>query len=156
MYPFAVYTVPQAVQYMHDHVPRLDARQGMKMVTNQFGADLLGTDLPYFTAVLSVAGAYFAIGIVSFLIFTLIYMSYACCRPKFRKLPRGGCCAKLCGCLFSARLWSLGAALIMLAGTSACLALVSGFRKATDDTVVQMQSVQSIVANATRATTVFM
>lgn len=137
---------------MHDRVPRFDAQQGMKQVTNVFGADLMGVDRPYFTAVLSVAGAYFAIGIISFFIFALVFVSYSCCRPKFRKLPVPGCCAKLFGCIFNARLWSLAAALAMLGGTSACLAIVSSFRTATDNSVTQIKAVSSLVGNVTAAT----
>ena len=47
-------------------VPRFDARQGMTRVSNTFGADIFGADMSYFTAVLSVSGAYFAIGVCGF------------------------------------------------------------------------------------------
>ena len=40
----------------------------------------------------------------------------------------------------------------MLGGTSACLAIVSSFRTATDNSVTQIKAVSSLVGNVTAAT----
>lgn len=146
------YDVPTSVQYMHDHVPRYDASQGMKAVSNDFGADVMGADKPYFVAVLSVAGAYFAIGILSFLIFAIVYLSYACCRPKARKVATGGCCARFGRLVFSPRLWYFVAALCMLGGTSAALGLLKTFQDGTEKTVTQFSTFRDLVHNVSEQT----
>lgn len=147
-----VYNIPREVNWMHDKVPRFDARQGMKTVSNTFGADVTGDDLPYYTAVVSVAGAYFAIGIVTFLIFALVYASYGCCRPRFRAIAKGGCCSRFVGWLVAPRLWYVAAAGAMLAGTSAALSQVSLFRTATDKSVAGFNGFADIVSGASTTT----
>jgi hypothetical protein len=67
---------------------------------------------------------------VSFLIFSIIYISYGMCRPQFRQATKGNCCVRAGKCLFSPRVWYTIAALAMLGGTGAALSLVTSFKNA--------------------------
>lgn len=67
---------------------------------------------------------------MSFLIFSIVYVSYGMCRPQYRQPPKGNCCARAGKCLFSPRVWYIIAALAMLGGTGAALSLVTSFKNA--------------------------
>lgn len=141
----AGYSPAQPVVYMHDNVPRFDVSAGMARAPNTFGADFYGVDKPYYIGVLSVGGAYWAIGIVSFLIFSIVYVSYGMCRPQYRQPPKGNCCARAGKCLFSPRVWYIIAALAMLGGTGAALSLVTSFKNATNDTTRAMTTFSDVI-----------
>ena len=83
----------------------------------------------YGEGVLTVAGAYFAIGITAFIIFLTVYSFSCCCRAKTRRFGSRGCCAIFFSVLFSPRIWYFLASLALLGGTSAALAQVSAFKK---------------------------
>jgi len=133
---------------MHDKIPRPDAAKSMKLVTNVFGPDLLHKDIEYYEGILSVSGAYFAVGIAAFFIFFFVY-SFACaCRSKTRRAAKGGCCSTFCGVLFGPRLWFLIAAIVMLGGTSAALSQVTAFRSSVDKAVSALDDFDSILNTA--------
>jgi len=78
--------------------------------------------------ILSLSGAYFAIGILGFILFVALNLSGICCGGGAiarSKLPYTGCV----GWLLSPTLWFIGGVIVMCCGTSAALAQVTAFQK---------------------------
>jgi hypothetical protein len=78
--------------------------------------------------------------VLAFLFFFFVYSFACCCRRKTRRAAKGGCCRIFCSNLFGPRIWYLVAAVVMLAGTSAALSLVSSFRSSVRGVTVGVAS----------------
>lgn len=79
--------------------------------------------------VASLAGIFFALGIVFFLAYTAIGLLALCCGTRKDGDKVHSKTGGWCRCIFGPRLWYLVAMLVLLGGTSAALRQVSLFRE---------------------------
>lgn len=86
---------------------------GLRQSTNVFQAQFTeGEGRSYYEGVVSLASAYFIIGVILFFVFVGINIAAVCCRFRTKRIKRT-CCARLSACLFAPSYWYLGALALM-------------------------------------------
>lgn len=120
----------------------------MQEVGNTFTASFKGAGSAYWTAVLSVGGAYWALGTVLFVIFALVLAAYAGCHPKLRTIVPRSCLTVLVSCLFAPRLWFNISALGMLGAAFAGLGLIHKYKSFADKASVAITTLTAAVRTA--------
>lgn len=131
------YEVPKPVEMVHSW-KRIGA-------SNEFEPDFSSdAGKSYMRGVMGIAGAYIAVGILLFIIYSISNCAAVCCygkpRPKSKE-NKGGCCAWV----FSARIWYFIATLVVCALAAAGLSQVSAFKAATMQTFDAVQDFTGIL-----------
>lgn len=147
------YIPPRDITTVHGF-PRYNAAQDFKAVSNVFNPDFKSSaGQQYLEGVGSLAASFIALGSLLFLVFAIVYGAACCCRHRMCKPVKRGapsCLGKCCGCVFSPRLWYLGAVLCMVAAAAAGFVVLSKVQDAVNATVQGFQGFSDILdaANA--------
>lgn len=142
-----MYSVPDLLTKVHSW-PRFNAADGMRTVSNIFNPDWQ-TDAgkSYMEGVLSLAGVYFALGIVFFLAFTAVGLLALCCRTRRDTTKEHSGCGSFCRLVFGPRVWYVLALIALVGVSAAAIQQVTAFRNMVNDSVDTLDRLDGLLTN---------
>ena len=121
------YTPDARLTWMHGWA-RGNIAAGLAPAPNEFAADWAeGAGRDYYEGVLSLAAAYFVVGVLFFALIVVVNLAAFCCRSAAAKRRRGAC-ARTLACLTAPAYWYLAACALMGVLTAVALSQTVQFK----------------------------